>query len=556
MKHISIIYLLVVFNFLAATEFIPKNIDTIKKDSLMPSKYEISDIRECDECENDYTNYGSECCDTAWIEYGINCDELESIYFWDCSGCSCPGDEPLIDQDSCEGEWVEDIEWASCNQLNPSMSNGVSYCNDPSTNTDQCYTYSCYGGSYGSWNTCCGGEDYEIDNSYCEETEILECSALNQVTCTNNVDCEWIQDMSYGSCSSLAWQVCENYPGCYVDSNPGWYDNSGPYCTGGTYQIDNSYCEEIVMSECSETNEIQCETNQNCQWVEDIEIGQCSQFDNSENSCINYPGECFWDEGITYASCDYPNSGSCNSVEGCYWDCSDYGWYCDCYGQQQIVDNVCIGQYEIDNSHCQEIEILECSGLDHGPCMSDEQCEWVGGQDGYCQDLIVSECDDIDEFNCTNNDSCYWVEEIEFGSCNGNSSAQCNGDENCDWINDVVYGNCSNLGSSSCDANPNCWGAYTNPGWYYGWYCAGGNYVISDNSYCSGGNYEVDSSYCEEVDYQLGDITNDSLINILDIIQIVNLILESEYSQVVDMNFDNSVNVLDIVIIVEIILGN
>jgi len=25
---------------------------------------------------------------------------------------------------------------------------------------------------------------------------------------------------------------------------PGWYDSSGPYCTGGTYQIDNSYCNQ------------------------------------------------------------------------------------------------------------------------------------------------------------------------------------------------------------------------------------------------------------------------------------------------------------------------
>ena len=159
-------------------------------------------------------------------------------------------------------------------------------------------------------------------------------------------------------------------------------------------------------------DESECSSDDVCEWVEDIEIGQCSQFDNSENSCTSYPGECFWDEDITYASCNYSNSGSCNSVEGCYWDCSDYGWYCDCYGQQQIVDTECIGQYEIDNG------------------------------------------------------------------------------------------------------------------------------------------------YCEEVEYQLGDINNDLVINVLDVIEVINLIIDNEYNYIVDMNHDLDVNVLDIIELVNIILNN
>ena len=46
----------------------------------------------CENCEFDFTPYGSECCDTAWDEYGIDCATLESVYYWDCSGCTCPGD--------------------------------------------------------------------------------------------------------------------------------------------------------------------------------------------------------------------------------------------------------------------------------------------------------------------------------------------------------------------------------------------------------------------------------------------------------------------------------
>ena len=49
--------------------------------------------RDCSDCEYDFTNYGSECCDSAWDEYGINCQDLEGNYNWDCSGCACPGDE-------------------------------------------------------------------------------------------------------------------------------------------------------------------------------------------------------------------------------------------------------------------------------------------------------------------------------------------------------------------------------------------------------------------------------------------------------------------------------
>jgi hypothetical protein len=47
---------------------------------------------DCESCDYDWTDYGSECCDTAWDEYGIDCATLEGIYYWDCSGCECPGD--------------------------------------------------------------------------------------------------------------------------------------------------------------------------------------------------------------------------------------------------------------------------------------------------------------------------------------------------------------------------------------------------------------------------------------------------------------------------------
>ena len=246
MKNISLACIIVAFNFLVANQPTSLNIDPVEDSQSISSTSQIL-TRDCDECENDYTHLGSECCDTAWIEYGVNCDELESAYFWDCSGCNCPGDEPVIDEESCEGEWIENIEWGSCNQLNPSMSNGVSYCNDSSTNTDQCYTYTCYGGSYGSWGTCCGGEDYVIDNSYCEEVEVLDCSELNHGPCMSNSECEWVENVETGNCSDI-----NNGSECYATNQCSWY-NAGSYgywydnCYGGTYTYDNSYCSEVTF---------------------------------------------------------------------------------------------------------------------------------------------------------------------------------------------------------------------------------------------------------------------------------------------------------------------
>ena len=85
---------------------------------------------------------------------------------------------------------------------------------------------------------------------------------------------------------------------------------------------------------------------------------------------------------------------------------------------------------------------------------------------------------------------------VAYSQCDDYNQFQCSNDESCNWVEDIQYGSCSNLGSSSCDATPGCWGAYTNPGWYYGWYCAGGNYQI-DNSYCE----EVQLPECSEMGY-------------------------------------------------------
>jgi len=61
-----------------------------------------------------------------------------------------------------------------------------------------------------------------------------------------------------------------------------------------------------------------------------------------------------------------------------------------------------------------------------------------------------------------------------------------------------------------------------------------------------------DTSEC--VECILGDINNDSILNILDIVSMVNLILDGEYDGCGDVNSDGVLNILDVVTLVNIIL--
>ena len=53
-----------------------------------------------------------------------------------------------------------------------------------------------------------------------------------------------------------------------------------------------------------------------------------------------------------------------------------------------------------------------------------------------------------------------------------------------------------------------------------------------------------------------GDVNNDGLTNISDVIQIIDLILNDEYLNNADLNSDNSINVIDIIELLNIMLNN
>tara|TARA_B110000263_G_scaffold44481_1_gene36446 strand:- start:10407 stop:11558 length:1152 start_codon:yes stop_codon:yes gene_type:complete len=54
----------------------------------------------------------------------------------------------------------------------------------------------------------------------------------------------------------------------------------------------------------------------------------------------------------------------------------------------------------------------------------------------------------------------------------------------------------------------------------------------------------------------LGDINNDQIVNILDIIVLVDYVVNNQYVSIADINADNVVNILDIILIVNIIIGD
>ncbi len=254
-----------------------------------------------------------------------------------------------------------------------------------------------------------------------------------------------------------------------------------------------------LYAQCSEMDEMECGNDNNCERVEDIEIINCSTLPTY---------------GWGVGSCDYY-----------YPDCYEYLDYGGSYGSWSTECGG--GTVQIDNSYCEEIQMPEppvCSDID-----TQEECDHPFHGDG-----------------------CTWIPDIEYDACQSLNQSNCNTTNGCDWEVDIQYGSCSNLGSSSCDATPGCWGAYTNPGWYYGWYCAGGTYVISDNSSCSG---DIDNGYCTEA-YELGDVNLDGYLNVIDIVELVTIILNAEYSISGDVNQDGINNITDIISLINVVLGS
>ena len=134
-----------------------------------------------------------------------------------------------------------------------------------------------------------------------------------------------------------------------------------------------------------------------------------------------------------------------------------------------------------------------------------------------------------------------------FSQCDGLSNIECNNNQNCDWMSDVVNMNCSSLGNQTSCENYSDYGCE----WTWSW----GGWMNSGSS-CTGGTFQIDYGYCEDSLYQLGDINQDSIVNVQDIIILVSTILNAQSNDSGDLNSDGVVNILDVVQIVNIILSS
>ena len=298
-----------------------------------------------------------------------------------------------------------------------------------------------------------------------------QCNDYSASQCNNDTSCEWIENIESVTCASLVLnqELCEAAPECTYscDDGGGYFGWCNSSCFGGMTYIDNGYCQEIEISECSEMNEPQCYNDNSCEWVENLEIENCYDI-------LDCTGGCTWQD--------------CEAIEGCNWH----------FGTAYYDPSYCYGEHEVGNSYCQEIEMPECS--------------------------------EMNELECSGNDSCDWMEDIDYASCS-----------------DLSISDCSQYFDDGCILDSDCiqWGSW------YSWIC----YEYGP-SYCTGGSYQLDNSYCEQNEYHLGDLNQDSLINIQDVILAINLILYGEFDLSADINLDSTVNVLDVIQIVNIILNN
>jgi len=81
------------------------------------------------------------------------------------------------------------------------------------------------------------------------------------------------------------------------------------------------------------------------------------------------------------------------------------------------------------------------------------------------------------------------------------------------------------------------------------------NVLIATSNYNDIQSSEVDFTISiNDLDI-LGDINQDSILNVQDIVLMINIILLNNYNVIADVNEDGYVNVLDVVVMINILVG-
>ena len=90
------------------------------------------------------------------------------------------------------------------------------------------------------------------------------------------------------------------------------------------------------------------------------------------------------------------------------------------------------------------------------------------------------------------------------------------------------------------------------------------DFIINVDGILEYANNEIDIAWMIEIiedllglnDQILGDINQDGVLNVLDVVSIINIILfDNNYNELADLNQDNGINILDVVFITNYILN-
>ncbi len=188
-----------------------------------------------------------QCDDLLESECGfnINCEWIDSI---ETQYCGSYNQEECLEQQHC---W-----WYAGGLYLGSYCNGSyqvdnSYCTESEISQCQEYEFQCNDGTCICLNSNCLNNSDSVlcdgvfdcsDQS--DEIDCSECSWINELACSNNVNCNWIEDIESGNCNWLSTSECVDNPQCVLDCVTS-YDCFG--CTGGWYEIDNGYCEDLTF---------------------------------------------------------------------------------------------------------------------------------------------------------------------------------------------------------------------------------------------------------------------------------------------------------------------
>ena len=504
---------------------------------------------ECSDCAYDFTPYGSECCDTAWYEYGIDCATLESNYYWDCSGCECPGDNGGGDgggddggDGGCEAGTVDDCSGDGDCCPESWIGDGYADCEDQAYGCD----LTCYDNDGGD---CDGGGDGGGDDGGTEECSdcLYDFTPYGSECCDTawyeyGIDCATLESNYYWDCSGC---------GCPGDGDP--------VCGDGVCNGDETY--ESCPEDCNEPGTcdpgyvVDCDGTGECwpeSWIGDG-YGDCQDQEyGADLTCYDCDGgDCpDSDPGCSDTGEEY----GCTDPDACNYDpeatmddgsCAEFDECGECGGDGPSV--MCDdGSYVCDASDCPQPEpdvyiIAGDATVDGNMAyvsLSYESAVDIAGIQFTISDepdvaMAVSFDADDDVFMASANDAGGDVTGVFF-SISGASLPPTDGAAQFAVLTYEL--------SEELDAGDTVGLHFT-------------DVVCSSPAGTSVPAAGVDGSISSSSGTP-GDVNGDGAINVQDIILVVNLILDGGHNDLADVNGDGSINVQDIILIVNMILDS